>query len=112
MNSCQKFSKKIRPWKGTNFDTVISARNELQRLANSSKFEYPQKSKDLTPEARFVIFIFFIFVGLCALGTAITVFEYFQRPSVKRKSSSTNGNIRKKVVSSERKETLKCSSDE
>ncbi|GFS92340.1 hypothetical protein NPIL_374911 [Nephila pilipes] len=104
MNSCQRFSNKTRPWKGTNFETVFTAESLLKRLANAPKLEPHQRPKDLTIEAIFVIFLFFIFVGLSAIGTLITVFENFQRDRVKRKSS-TDGNIPKKVVFSERKKT-------
>ncbi|GFS92345.1 nose resistant to fluoxetine protein 6 [Nephila pilipes] len=111
MNSCQRFSNKTLPWRGTKFETIFSAESLLKRLANAPTLEHQQRPKDLTTEATFMIFLFFIFVGLSAIGTSITVFEYFQRDRTKRKSS-TNGNIPKKVVSSERKKTLKVSSDE
>ncbi|GFS63072.1 hypothetical protein NPIL_145771 [Nephila pilipes] len=55
MNSCQRFSNKTRSWKGTFFETTLSAESLLQRHANAPKHERYQRPKDLTTEATFMM---------------------------------------------------------
>ncbi|GFR26419.1 nose resistant to fluoxetine protein 6 [Trichonephila clavata] len=55
-------------------------------LANSSLPLHPQEPRKLTSEAILMIFIILLFLLFAALGTAITIFEYFDKPRKMRHS--------------------------
>ncbi|GFR07296.1 hypothetical protein TNCT_435361 [Trichonephila clavata] len=62
--------------------------DKVLALSNSSVALHPQESRELTTEAIWMIFVILLFLLFAAIGTAITIFEYFVKHRRKRHSFS------------------------
>ncbi|GFQ73193.1 hypothetical protein TNCT_536811 [Trichonephila clavata] len=71
-------------WKG-------SVDDELQALTNVSVTSHQHFPKKLTDEAKFMIFIIFIFLILAAIGTTITAYDCYYKPHRKCRCSNVGG---------------------
>ncbi|GFQ76392.1 nose resistant to fluoxetine protein 6 [Trichonephila clavata] len=98
MDYCSRFPCLDYPWQATAVKIAAELRYKVRSLANSSLALHPQDQRKFTPEAIFMIFVVLLFILLAAIGTAITIFEYFDKTRKRRTSFSENEMVTKNSV--------------
>ncbi|GFY63255.1 hypothetical protein TNIN_69972 [Trichonephila inaurata madagascariensis] len=88
MDYCSRFPCPDYPWQATVSKLSAELKYKVLALANSSWPLHPKDQREFTPEAIFMIFVVLLFLLFAAIGTAITIFEYFDKPRIRRNSSS------------------------
>ncbi|GFY42459.1 nose resistant to fluoxetine protein 6 [Trichonephila inaurata madagascariensis] len=98
MNFCSRFSCPDYPWQATFTKISTTLKYTVLALANSSLPLHSQGPRKFTNGAIFMILAILLFLLFAAIGTAITIFEYFDKPRKRRNSVSKvsqNGKLTK-----------------
>ncbi|GFW80213.1 nose resistant to fluoxetine protein 6 [Trichonephila clavipes] len=86
MNFCSRFSCPDYPWQATFTKISTTLKYKVLALANSSLPLHSQGPRKFTNGAIFMILVILLFLLFAAIGTAITIFEYFDKPHKRRNS--------------------------